>query len=173
MVLYQPHGALPPNEGTQSLGTIRRRVIPKRPQVRGIGQTPVLVALGCVELVAVTRPPLGGVRYPLVVRIRQVNVPERVEGLVHEYEPYQNGENLLRETSEESCDSASVAAHKNNHEQGRPHSSPEPELQERDAVHAAEGEQDLLEDEGWPGGSQDHQRLTGEDGIEEVADAHS
>lgn len=173
MILHQSCGTVPPNKGMQRLGAIRRRLVPKRPQIRGIQQIPVIESLGCGELIAVTRSSLGGVNEPPVVRIPDMDFQESAEGLVHEYDSYQNSENLLRETGEESRDGARVAPNQNKHEQGSPHSNPEPEFQERNALHAAEGEYYLLEDESGAGGPQDHQGLAGEDRIEQVADANS
>lgn len=125
-----------------------------------------------MEQVAGTVPLNCGIEDPATVRVVYVDFPQPVEGFVREDQANQSREYLFREPGEEPRDGAHIQDDQDQHEEGTPQPHPHAELQERDGLMPAELGDELLKYEGGASGAQNHQRLPGENGVEDVTETN-
>ena len=157
----------------QHFGTVRLGITPKRAHQSGIRYVFGFSTLKIRKFVTVTLSLDGGIEHPLVVRILEMDIPESSKCFIDEDQTNHNGEDLLSESGEETSDGTGVQAHQNNHENQCPHSDPESEFQEWNALHPTKVRDDSLEYESGACWAEIDKRLAREDGIDEVTDTNS
>ena len=118
----------------QASGAVPLGIRPVGAKVSGICEVQSLQAVHRGKLEAVTHTGHGGVNEPLIIGVLLVDGPETDKGLVDEYESNDSCEYLLCESGEEFHHSTRVECHQAYHEEGRPHSNPEPEIEEWNIV---------------------------------------
>ena len=145
------------------------------PKIRQFGRVGEIVRFKCfigVELVAIALSLNCRFQDPLVVRVIEMYFPNFVKSFVYKNERDESREYFFSEAGEEAHHCTCIESHKRGHEKAGPESNPEPEIEVRDIVLSRVLVDDVFKDECRACSSENDERLTGSQGVDNVAQSY-